>query len=323
MKKKYLLIGGAGFIGSHCLARLISDETNAVTVYDNLKTGRQWHLDGYRDETRVKVVRGDVKDIEQLKDAMKGHDTVYHLAANADIAKAVSEPAADFWEGTYLTQNILEAMRLTGVTRIVYTSGSGVYGDLGDDLVVEDRLTMLPTSPYGASKLASEGLISAYVHMFDMEGLILRFANVIGPHQTHGVAYDFVRRLLIDPGQLTIMGDGTQTKSYLHVGDVVDAVTGLDERSAGALDVFNVATEDYLTVTEIAEMVVASLGLAGVKFKYTGGKRGWKGDVPVVRFDSSKIRATGWSNRYTSREAMQAAIDSLIEDARGGKFDDD
>ena len=323
MDKKYFLVGGAGFIGSHCLARLAGDEANTVTVYDNLKTGRQWHLDAYRDEARVRFVRGDVKDLEQLKDAMKGHDTVYHLAANADIAKAVSEPAADFWEGTYLTQNILEAMRLTGASRIVYTSGSGVYGDLGEEPVVEDRLTMLPTSPYGASKLASEGLISAYVHMFDISGLILRFANVIGPHQTHGVAYDFVRRLLADPGQLAIMGDGTQTKSYLHVDDVVNAVTGMGEKGAGQLDVFNVATEDYLTVTEIAEMVVASLGLEGVEFKYSGGKRGWKGDVPVVRFDSGKLRATGWCNRYTSREAMQAAIDSLIDDARGGKFDDD
>jgi len=320
--KKYLLVGGAGFIGSHNLERLILNDSNIITVFDNFFTGREWHLEQYRDHPRVKIVRGDVKDLKHLKTVMKGHDAVYHFAANADISKAVSEPSIDFWEGTYLTHNVLEAMRMTGASRIIYTSGSGVYGDTGDRPVVEDSLSMLPTSPYGASKLASEAMISAYVHMFDMEALIFRFANVVGPHQTHGVAYDFVRRLLQNPKELTILGDGTQTKSYLYIDDVIDAITRFQDRKGKKLvDVFNVATEDYITVTEIAHMVVQSLGLNDVKFNYTGGKRGWKGDIPIVYFDSTKLRETGWRNQYTSKQAMQKAIDSLIKDARDGKFD--
>ena len=320
MGRKYLLVGGAGFIGSHCLKRLIAHESNVITVFDNFCTGRKWHIEKYEDPPRVTIVRGDVKDFEHLKKVMEGHDTVYHFAANADISKAALEPSIDFWEGTYLTNNILEAMRMCKVSRIIYMSGSGVYGDTGNRPVVEDNLYMLPISPYGASKLASESLISAYVHMFDMEALIFRFANVIGPCQTHGVAYDFILSLLQNSKELTILGDGTQTKSYIYKDDVIDAITHFGKIEHKKLDVFNVATEDCLTVTEIAQMVVETLGLKNVSFNYTGGKRGWKGDIPIVYFDSSKLRATGWRNMYTSRQAMQLAIDSLIEDARNGKF---
>lgn len=321
MTRKYLLVGGAGFIGSHCLKRLVAHESNVITVFDNFCTGREWHIKKYKDHPRVTIVRGDAKDSNLLKKIMKGYDTVYHFAANADISKAVSEPSIDFWEGTYLTNNVLEAMRLNGVRRLIYMSGSGVYGDTGNKPVVENNISMLPISPYGSSKLASEALVSAYVHMFDMEALIFRFANVVGPCQTHGVAYDFIRSLLRNPKELTILGDGTQTKSYIHVDDIINAITHFEKIKQKKLDVFNVATEDYLTVTEIAQMVVETLGLKNVSFIYTGGKRGWKGDIPVVFFDSSKIRATGWENRYTSRQAMQLAIDSLIEDARNGNFE--
>lgn len=321
MVKKYLLLGGAGFIGSHCLERLVADNTNKVTIFDNFCTGRNWHIDDYRNHPNVTIVKGDIKDIENLMVVMKGHDIVYHFAANADISKAVSEPAIDFWEGTYLTNNVLEAMRITGVNNIIYTSGSGVYGDAGAKHVVENYSPIIPISPYGASKLASESLISAYVHMFGMQALIFRLANVVGPRQTHGVVYDFILNLLKYPKEFRILGDGTQTKSYLYIDDVIDAITGFEKKKVGSFNVFNVATQDYLTVSEIAQMVVKSLGLNNVKFKYTGGKRGWKGDIPVVYFDTSKLRAEGWSNKYTSKQAMQKAIDSMIDDARKGRFD--
>lgn len=320
MSKKILLVGGAGFIGSHCLDRLIVDESNIVTVLDNFKTGREWHIDRYRNHPRVTIIRGDVKDLDMLSKAMRGQSTVYHLAANADISSASSEPSVDFWEGSYLTQNVLEAMRLCGATRIVYTSGSGVYGDNGFEPVSEKTVLSLPISPYGASKLASEAMISAYVHLFAFEAIIFRLANVVGPRQTHGVAYDFVLRLLEDPRELLIYGDGTQTKSYLYIDDVIDAIVRCDGKAFNGIEVFNVSPEDSISVEEIARMVVRSLGLHDVKFNHTGGKRGWKGDIPVVCFNSNKIRETGWKNQYTSEQALQKAIDSLIQSARLGKL---
>lgn len=257
------------------------------------------------------MVTGDLKELEPLVEAMEGADHVFHFAANPDIAKAMAEPSVDFWEGTFLTNNVLEAMRRTGVRRLTYASGSGVYGDVGD-LPVREDLPLWPISPYGASKLGCEAMISAYCHMFGMRALVLRFANVVGPNQTHGVAYDFIRRLREDPEELTILGDGSQSKSYVHVDDVVDALVGLFPAGERALEVLNVATEDYLTVLEIADLVVERLGLRGVDYRLGEGARGWKGDVPVVRFDTSRARALGWSNARTSREAMAASIDAMV-----------
>jgi len=267
------------------------------------------------------LVEADLKDLEFLVDVMGGADHVFHFAANPDIAKAMAEPSVDFWEGTYLTNNVLEAMRRVGVTRLTYASGSGVYGDTGE-LAVREDLPLRPISPYGASKLACEAMISAYCHMFGIAALALRFANVVGPNQTHGVAYDFIRRLRADPGELSILGDGTQSKSYVHVDDVVDALLGLFP-PGGGLEILNVATEDYLTVREIADMVVERLGLSDVEYRLGSGPRGWRGDVPIVRFDTTRARALGWTNRLTSRQAMAAAIDAMVlqveaeEGARG------
>jgi UDP-glucose 4-epimerase len=269
----------------------------------------------------LSIVRGDLKDLPALTAAIAGADSVFHFASNPDIAKAVSQPDIDFWEGTYLTQNLLEAMRVARVPRLIYASGSGVYGDTGETAVVETYSPLIPISTYGASKLACEALIGSYTHMFDLKGYAFRFANVVGPRQTHGVSYDFIRRLLKDPTQLEILGDGRQSKSYIHVDDVLDALLLLHDNGTDRYDVFNVATGDYVTVTQIAELVAKQLGLSGVSYTYTGGTRGWKGDVPVVRFDTTKLRALGWSNRRTSVEALTDSIDSMIVDAKAGMFD--
>jgi UDP-glucose 4-epimerase len=272
----------------------------------------------------LRIVHGSLRDLDTLKRALPPKtDTVFHLASNPDIARAAREPDIDFWEGTYLTQNLLEAMRESGAKTLVYASGSGVYGDTGETPVREEGTPLRPISTYGASKLACEALIRAYAHMFDMRALAFRFANVVGPRQTHGVAYDFIRKLLRDPSRLTILGDGTQSKSYIHVDDVIDALFLLRRQAMIGFDEFNVATGDYLTVTEIARMCAERLGASEVAFTYTGGDRGWKGDVPVVRFDTSKIQARGWRPRFTAREAMTSAIDALIVDARAGRFDGD
>jgi UDP-glucose 4-epimerase len=317
---RFFVTGGAGFIGGHLVARLMQRPDSHVVVYDNFSSGRPWHLEDAKAHSRLQIVTGDIKDLDRLKESMARAETVFHLASNPDIARAVREPDIDFWEGTYLTQNVLEAVRQNGVPRLLYSSGSGVYGDTGTKPVVETHSPMLPISTYGASKLAGEALIGAYCHMFDMHALAFRFANVVGPRQTHGVAYDFVLRLLRDPARLQILGDGSQSKSYIHVDDVLDAMMLLYDQGWQGFDVFNVATEDYVTVREIADLVVQQLGLTKVAYSFTGGDRGWKGDVPVVRFDSQKLRSKGWSNRRTSREALRASIDSLIADARVGKL---
>ena len=307
----YLVTGGAGFIGSHVVRRLAADPAARITVFDNLSSGRTEHLAGLLDDGRVEIVESDLKDLEAIVAAIGGVDHAFHFAANPDIAKAMAEPSVDFWEGTYLTQNLLEAMRRAGVPRLTYASGSGVYGDVGE-LPVEEDMPLRPVSPYGASKLGCEAMIRAYCHMFEMRALALRFANVVGPNQTHGVAHDFIRRLRDDPASLDIMGDGTQSKSYVHVDDVVEALVGLFPPDGTVMEVANVATEDYLTVREIADMVAERLGVSGVEYRFGEGSRGWKGDVPIVRFDSSRARARGWSNKRTSREAMAASIDAMV-----------
>lgn len=316
---RYLVTGGAGFIGSHVTRRLAGEPDADVLVFDNLCSGRTEHLADLLDAGRVTLQTGDLKDLDALSAAAEGRDHAFHFAANPDIAKAMTDPSVDFWEGTYLTQNLLEAMRRGGVGRLTYASGSGVYGDVGERAVYED-MPLRPVSPYGASKLGCEALIGTYCHMFGMRALALRFANVVGPNQTHGVAYDFLRRLRADPHGLEVMGDGTQSKSYVHVDDVVAALVGLFPEGEPRLEVLNVATEDYLTVREIADLVVAHLGLTGVEYRFGDEPRGWKGDVPVVRFSTERARARGWANARTSREAMLASIEamSLQLDAEGG-----
>ena len=319
VSRRWLIAGGAGFIGSHFTDALLArPETEQVTLYDNFSSGREWHYAHHSHDERLKVVHGDVKDAARLQQAMAGTDAVIHLASNPDIARAAIEPDIDFTEGTLLTNRVVEAMRVTGVKRILYASGSGVYGDIGYEEAVEDRGPMRPISTYGASKLAGEALICSYAHMFGMTGRAFRFGNVVGPRQTHGVGFDFVRQLLAHPHELTILGDGTQTKSYIHVSDVVRAVLLAHDRADSPFQVYNVATGDYITVTAIGRLACEVLGLdpQQVAFRYTGGDRGWKGDVPVVRVDTSRIRSLGWGNRYLTAEALRMSISALREDVQ-------
>jgi UDP-glucose 4-epimerase len=311
---KAFVTGGAGFIGSHLISRLLKPgSTESVVVYDNFTSGHRSYLERATSDQRLSVMEGDLKDAGRVCEAMAGCDTVFHLAANPDIAKAITQPDIDFWEGTYLTQNVLEGMRQTGASRIFYTSGSGVYGEAPAVDFAEDHGPCIPISTYGASKLASESLIAAYCHMFGLVARVFRFANVVGPRQTHGVGYDFVRRLKNDPTALRILGDGTQKKSYIHVDDVLEAILLVAAKANEPYEVFNVATDDYVTVREIADQAVALAGLRPdeVRYDFTGGDRGWKGDVPIVRFDCSKIKALGWRNRRSSAEALRDAMEAM------------
>jgi UDP-glucose 4-epimerase len=319
--RRLFISGGSGFIGSHLVRSLVADpNVEQIVVFDNFTSGQRSYLGEAGHDPRVKIVQADLKELADVTAAMAGCDTVVHLAANPDIARAVTEPPIDFWEGTYLTQNVVEAMRVNGVRKILYTSGSGVYGENPNVAFREDYGPCIPISTYGASKLACEGLISAYCHMFELQGRAFRFANVVGARQTHGVGYDFVRRLKADPTRLRILGDGTQKKSYIHVDDVIAAIRLADERTRQAYDVFNVASDDYITVREIADLAVEVSGIPPGKtnYEFTGCDRGWKGDVPVVRFDCSKIKSLGWRPRCTSAEAVTAAMKAMIEELNCG-----
>jgi UDP-glucose 4-epimerase len=315
---RYFIVGGAGFIGSHFTDRLLADPAVArVTLYDNFSSGHEWHYEHHRDDDRLSVVSADVGDLPRLEAAMAGHDAVIHLASNPDIARAATEPEIDFYQGTLLTNNVLEAMRRTGLRRILYASGSGVYGDLGEVEANEDWGPLAPVSTYGASKLAGEALISSYCFMFDLTGCAFRFGNVVGARQTHGVGFDFVRRLMRDPGCLQILGDGTQSKSYIHISDAVTAVLHANRYCLKPFETFNVATGDSITVTEIAELAVKCLALAPKPvFEYSGGNRGWKGDVPIVRLNTDRIRSLGWTCQRGTRDALRESLVALIHDVR-------
>lgn len=322
--RRICIVGGAGFIGGHFVDRfLASGETEELTVYDNFSSGREWHLAAHQTDARLNVIKGDVRDLEDLVAAVNGHDTVIHLASNPDIARAMTDPAVDFDQGTLLTHHVAEAARRCGVGIVLYASGSGVYGDLGEREVSEDYGPLVPVSTYGASKIAGEALLASYAAMFGFTARAFRFGNVVGPRQTHGVGFDFIRRLLDDPGCLRILGNGQQSKSYIYVEDVLEAVLTAARLATEAFSVFNVATGDYVTVTEIAELAVDVVGLpaGSTQFEYSGGDRGWKGDVPVVRVNTDRIRALGWKNERTGPQALRASMESMLVDARAGRFD--
>jgi UDP-glucose 4-epimerase len=315
MPQRSFIAGGAGFIGSHLARALMSRGDGEVVVFDSFASGSLSHLDGLLGDPRFRMIEADLQEIDTVIDATRGVDHVYLFAANPDIAAAVEEPGIDFWRGTYLTHNVIEAIRINNVPRITYASGSGVYGDRGQETVDEQFGPLIPVSTYGASKLGCEAMLAAYSHIFGIHAAVFRFANVVGDKQTHGVTYDFVRHLLEQPTSLRILGDGSQSKSYIHVGDVVSAMLTVTDRGWSGIETFNAGTEDYVTVKEIADMVVERMGLKDVRYEYTGGSRGWKGDVPVVRFSSEKLRTLGWSPRRSSIDALRDSIDANIAEA--------
>ncbi len=318
MFKSFFLVGGAGFIGSHFVDALLQrDSVHAVTIYDNFSTGKEWHYQHQRHDGRLSIIRGEITSSSQLTEAMRGHDVAMHFASNADISKAINEPSIDFIEGISLTQQVLESARLSGIKRIIYTSGSGVYGDMGELACAEDQGDMQPISTYGASKLAGEAFIASYCHMFGMTACVFRFANVVGPRQTHGVGYDFVNSLFNNTSTLRILGNGSQSKSYIYVEDIVNAVLLANEKMQRPYEVYNVATGDYITVYEIATIIVKSMALENqVAFEFTGGDRGWQGDVPIVRLKTDKIRALGWRCQYNSAQSISKSALALIAHVR-------
>jgi UDP-glucose 4-epimerase len=311
----YIVLGGAGFIGSHFVEKLLS-EKRRVLVVDDYSAGFYHLLDKYKVNKDLEIVNLDIRNTEKLASLIHPTSKIIHLASNPDIAAAATNPRIDFINGTVLTESVVEAARIAGAKEIMYASGSGVYGELvGEDFKESDE--MMPISPYGASKLAGEALLSAYAHMFEIKTTCFRFANVVGPNQTHGVGYDFVKRLKSNPFELHILGDGQQRKSYIHVSDVIEAVLNTTNTEERMFDTFNVSTEDQVSVNEIAEIVFAQLGVStdSVKISYSGGRRGWSGDVPNVVLNSEKLQRTGWQPKFNSRLAIESSVSAMVQSA--------
>ena len=263
---KSLVIGGAGFIGSHLVDRLVS--RGPVTIFDNMSVGKREFVADHLASGAAKLVVGELLELDPLCDAVKGHDVVFHLAANPEARWGLDNPRLDLEQGTIATWNVLEAMRRGGVKSLVFSSSGTVYGDTAA-VCAEGDLGALPISLYGAAKLAGEALISAFVECFGLRGLIYRFGNVVGPRGTHGAALDFFKKLEKTPNELEVLGDGSQAKPYVYVTDCVDGILfGLD-RAAGPLDIFNIAPPDTTSVKRIAELCVAASPFPAASIRYT------------------------------------------------------
>ena len=266
--------------------------------------------------TNFKFYEMELADQDNVDKLFKDNkiDIVYHMAANSDIQKSANDTSIDFNDTLLTTRVLLESMRKNNVKNIFFASTSAVYGEMPDIVLNEETGGLKPVSYYGGAKPASEALISSYVSMCDMNAVIFRFPNVIGPRLTHGVVYDFVKKLRNNPKELEILGNGTQCKPYIYVTDLVNAIVKLTEQFEPGVDVFNISVmSEGTSVTHIAEIVVDVLGLSDVEFKYTGGDRGWKGDVPRFKYDISKVLATGWKPEYTSDEAVRKAVIEAVQ----------
>lgn len=303
--------GGAGFIGSHLVDRLIN-EVNNVTVYDNLSSGKKQFIEHHLQRDDFTFIEADLLDLENVTKEIRDHDVVFHIAANPDVKLGAQQP--DIAKRDILaTYNLLDAMRINDIKKIVFSSSSTIYGETPAFPLPESYGPLLPISVYGAAKLAAEGLISSFCHTFDMQGWIFRFANVVGERGTHGVIVDFINKLRKSPRKLEILGDGRQRKPYLYVEDCVGGMLFGFKHSNEQINIFNLGCNTATEVTRIAEIVVEEMRLANVEFTYTGGKRGWKGDVPQFQFDISKMKKLGWKATVTSDEAVRKTTRVLLD----------
>ena len=307
-----LVTGGAGFIGSHLVRRLVADG-HEVVVLDNFSSGKRENIADLETEGKIQVVEWDVTMSEGIGKVVKGCGTVFHLAANPEVR--LGDPAIHFEANIRGTFNVLEAMRKNHGGTIVFASSSTVYGDASVIPTSETYSPLKPISVYGAAKLAGESLISAYCASYGLNGIVLRYANVVGPRQNHGVIYDFVGKLKENQRELEILGDGSQRKSYLHVDDAVAATIQCWKQTGSENEVYNVGSDDDIDVKRIADIVVQEMGLAGVAYKFTGGidgGRGWKGDVKYMRLELGKLKSLGWKSKYGSEMSVRLACRSLV-----------
>jgi UDP-glucose 4-epimerase len=313
VKKKFALVtGGAGFIGSHLVDRLL-DEGWHVRVIDNFSTGKRENLTRHKDNPDLEEVKGDLKSFEDCLKAVESVEVVFHFAANPEVRVSTTHPRNHFDENVVATFNLLEAIRQNkDVKRLVFASSSGVYGE-PDTIPVGESAPIKPVSVYGATKAACENLIHAYSKLYGVRAVILRYANVVGPRMRHGVVYDFILKLRKNSGVLEILGDGKQIRSYLYVTDSVEATLTALNRAKRDFEVYNVGNDDWLTVTEVADIVANFLNLDDVRciYKPVAHGIGWLGDVKRVSLDIAKIRSLGWKPKMSSNEAIRATVKFL------------
>ena len=314
---KVLVTGGAGFIGSHLVDALMVRGFH-VRVVDNLSSGSLRNVKSWLGNSKFELVKGDLKDLDVACRSVDDVKVAFHLAANPDVRLGELNPSVHFRENLLVTFNILEAMRKSEkTTRIIFASTSTVYGEPTVLPTPEDYGPLLPISLYGAAKLGCEALVSSFCHTFGLSGVLLRFANIVGPRMGHGVIVDFVRKLKRNPEELEILGDGTQKKSYLHVKDLVSAFFAvldcLDKN--GTTQVFNVGSSDQVNVKCIAKIVCEQMGIKNPRFRFNdafGDGRGWKGDVKVMHLSVERLRSLGWKPTLTSEEAIKLSCKELL-----------
>ena len=312
---KAFVAGGAGFIGSHLVDRLIAQGAE-VTVYDNLTSGKEEFIQQHNENPRFKFIKGDLLEPALLNKSVVGHDLVCHLAANPQASEGIRQTRLDLEQNTIATYNVLESMRINNVGKILFTSSGTVYGETAGAPVNEEHGPLLPISLYGASKLACEGLTSAFASLFGVRAWIFRLGNVVGPRATHGVIYDLLQKIKKDPTVLEVLGDGHQTKPYVHMNDCVDGMLLCLRRAQDPINLFNLAPSTTTTVKDIVRIVLDSTSHKDARVRYTGGVRGgggWPGDVTRVQLDCTKAQRLGWNPKFTSNGAVAQTIRSLLE----------
>lgn len=315
---KVFITGGAGFIGSHLCERWLS-QGHVVVAFDNLVLGRREYADALSAHpawgARFRFVEADLVDLERVKKEMAGADLVMHMAANSDISQGAARTDVDMTNGTIATYNVLEAMRVTGVKKLIFASTSAIYGEASVKPTPEGYGPLFPISFYGASKLACEAMVSAFSHNCGIQAWVYRFANIVGSHSTHGAIHDFVGRLLKNPKRLDVLGNGTQRKSYLHVRDCIDGMLFGFEKSRQSFQCFNLASRGVSNVRFIAEEVVKQIapvtGIAA-ELAFGEGDRGWVGDVPYTYLDGGLLESLGWKARFESDDAVREAVREII-----------
>ena len=313
---RIFITGGAGFIGSHVVDILIP-QGYEVAVFDNLSNGKREFIEQHFSESHFKFIKGDILDINQLTTAIKGYDLVWHFAANTDIIGGYKQPRRDLMDCVVGTFNVLEAMRITGIQPIIFSSTGAVYGELCRDISASESAgPLLPVSNYAAGKIGSEAFISAYCHLYGLRGWMFRFGNVVGARMTHGVIVDFINKLQSNPMELLIFGDGQQEKNYFLVEECIDGMAfgynNIPLSENKPCDIFNLGTDSVSRVIDIAGIIKEEMGVPNAEIEIEGTKQAWPGDQPKVHISIDRMREYGWNAKMTSDQAVRVAVQRML-----------